>query len=262
MNRRSLLKGLGAAGLGLAAPSIAAAQGARVLKFIPHADLTVLDPIWTTAYVTRNHGYLVYDTLFGMDSSYKTSPQMAEGMTVENDGKLVRITLRNGLKFHDGEKVLAKDCVASIQRWGKRDTFGQTLMAVTDELSAPDDKTIQFRLKRAFPLLPDALAKPPSNFAAMMPERLAKTDAFTQITEVVGSGPFKFVAKERNAGHIVVSPPARRTAPPGPRSPISIASNGASSRIRAPRRRPCNRARSTGGNRWAAISAPCCARPG
>lgn len=203
MKRRSLLKGVGAASVGLAAPSIAAAQGARVLKFIPHADLTVLDPIWTTAYITRNHGYLVYDTLFGMDSDYKTTPQMAEGMTVENDGKLVRITLRDGLKFHDGEKVLARDCVASIQRWGKRDTFGQTLMSVTDEVTAPDDKTIQFRLKRAFPLLADALAKPPSNFAAMMPERLAKTDAFTQITEVVGSGPFRFLARERNAGHLV-----------------------------------------------------------
>jgi peptide/nickel transport system substrate-binding protein len=204
MLRRNVLKGVGAAAMALAAPSVARAQGARVLKFIPHADLTVLDPIWTTAYITRNHGYLVYDTLFGMDNEYQTSPQMAEGITVENDGKLVRITLRDGLKWHDGERVLARDCVASIQRWGRRDTFGQTLMAVTDELSAPDDKTIQFRLKRAFPLLPDALAKPPSNFAAMMPERLAKTDAFTQITEVVGSGPFRFVAKERNAGHIVV----------------------------------------------------------
>jgi peptide/nickel transport system substrate-binding protein len=204
MRRRSLIKGFGAAGLGLAAPSIVAAQGARVLKFIPHADLTVLDPIWTTAYVTRNHGYLVYDTLFGMDNAFKASPQMAEGMTVENDGKLVRITLRDGLKFHDGEKVLARDCVASIRRWGARDTFGQSLLAATDELSAADDKTIQFKLKRAFPLLADALAKAPSNFAAMMPERLAKTDPFTQITEVVGSGPFKFVARERNAGHIVV----------------------------------------------------------
>ncbi len=138
MQRRSLLKGVGAAGLSLAAPSIAAAQGARVLKFIPHADLTVLDPIWTTAYVTRNHGYLVYDTLFGMDNAYKASPQIAEGMTVENDGKLVKITLRAGLKWHDGEKVLARDCVASIKRWGARDTFGQSRMAATDELSAAD----------------------------------------------------------------------------------------------------------------------------
>jgi peptide/nickel transport system substrate-binding protein len=254
MRRRSLIKGFGAAGLGLAAPSIVAAQGARVLKFIPHADLTVLDPIWTTAYVTRNHGYLVYDTLFGMDNAFKASPQMAEGMTVENDGKLVRITLRDGLKFHDGEKVLARDCVASIRRWGARDTFGQSLLAATDELSAADDKTIQFKLKRAFPLLADALAKAPSNFAAMMPERLAKTDPFTQITEVVGSGPFKFVARERNAGHIVVY---ERFADYVPR-----ASSGASSPIPAPRPRRCSPARWIGGNRCPATIARCCGAPG
>ena len=102
---------------------------------------------------------------------------MVEGHTTENDGKLWKLTLRDGLKFHDGEPVLARDCVASIQRWGKRDAFGQTLLAVTDELSAPDDKTIQFRLKQPFPLLPDALGKPRRNFCAIMPERLAKTDA-------------------------------------------------------------------------------------
>jgi peptide/nickel transport system substrate-binding protein len=166
--------------------------------------VTVLDPIWTTAYVTRNHGYMIFDTLFGLDSSFKPSPQMAEGMTVENDGKLVRITLRPGMKWHDGTPVLARDCTASIDRWGKRDTFGQTLMAFTDELSAPDDKTIQFRLKQPFPLLPDALGKFATAFPAMMPERLAKTDPFTQITEMVGSGPYRFKADERVAGSLVV----------------------------------------------------------
>ncbi len=202
MIKRRTLLAAGAATL--AAPGIVAAQGTRVLKFVPQADVTVLDPIWTTAYVTRNHGYMVFDTLFGSNGKFEASPQMAEGMTVENDGKLVRIRLRDGLKFHDGTPVLARDCVASIQRWGKRDTYGQTLLSFTDELSAPDDKTIQFRLKAPFPLLPDALAKPASNFAAMMPERLAKTDAFTQITEMVGSGPFRFNAKERVVGSQVV----------------------------------------------------------
>ncbi len=201
MKRRTVLQGIGAA---LAAPRIAAAQAARVLKFIPQSDLTVLDPIWTTAYVTRNHGFMVFDTLFGSDGSFKASPQMAAGMTVESDGKLVRITLRDGLKWHDGEKVLARDCAASIKRWGARDSFGQTVMAVTDELSAPDDKTIQFRLKKPFALLADALGKSSSNFAAMMPERLALTDPFKQITEMVGSGPYKFKADERNVGHLVV----------------------------------------------------------
>ena len=143
-------------------------------------------------------------TLFGVDGNFSPSPQMAAGMTVENDGKLVKIVLRDGLKFHDGEKVLAKDCVASIQRWGKRDTFGATLMAATDELTAPDDKTIQFRLKKPFPLLALALGKSPTSFPAMMPERLAKTDAFTQVTEMVGSGPYKFNAAERVVGSRVV----------------------------------------------------------
>jgi len=202
MIKRRTLLAAGAASL--AAPSIVAAQGTRVLKFIPQSDVTVLDPIWTTAYVTRNHGYMVFDTLFGLNGKFEASPQMAEGMTVENDGKLVRIKLRDGLMFHDGARVLARDCVASIQRWGKRDTFGQTLLAFTDELSAADDRTIQFRLKKPFPQLPDALGKPASNFAAMMPERLAKTDAFTQVTEMVGSGPFRFNAKERVAGSQVV----------------------------------------------------------
>jgi peptide/nickel transport system substrate-binding protein len=201
MKRRGFLAGGAAA---LAAPTLARAQGARVLKFIPQSDVTILDPIWTTAYVTRNHGYMVFDTLFGTDSAFKASPQMASGMTVENDGKLVRITLRDGLKWHDGERVLARDCVASIQRWAKRDPFGQTLLTFTDELSAADDKVIQFRLKKPFALLADALGKSPTNFPAMMPERLAKTDAFTQVTEMVGSGPYKFNAGERVVGSLAV----------------------------------------------------------
>ena len=125
---------------------------------------------------------------------------MAEGATTENDGKLWKIVLRPGLKFHDGSAVLARDCVASIQRWGKRDAFGQALLAATDELSAPDDKTIQFRLKRPFPLLPDALGKCTAFPPSIMPERIAKTDAFTQVTEMVGSGPYKFVPSERLVG--------------------------------------------------------------
>ena len=200
MHRRSILKSMGAAGVALAAPSIVAAQGARVLKFIPHADVTILDTIWTTAYISRNHCAMIFETLFSLDGNYMPKPQMASGMTVENDGKLVRITLRDGLKWHDGEAVLARDCVASINRWSKRDTFGQTLMARTDELSATDDKTIQFRLKVPFPLLPDALGKATTNYPVMMPERLAMTDPHKQVTEMVGSGPFRFLPSERVVG--------------------------------------------------------------
>ena len=203
MKRRDFLA-TAAGAAALAMPRVSAAQGARVLKFIPQSDPTVLDPIWTTAYVTRNHGFLVFDTLFGIDHAFKASPQMAEGLTVENDGKLVRIKLRDGLMWHDGERVLARDCVASIERWGKRDPFGQTLLATTDELTAADDRTIQFRLKKSFALLPDALGKCASNFPAMMPERLAKTDAFTQVPEMVGSGPFRYKKDERVVGSLTV----------------------------------------------------------
>ena len=201
LNRRSFMALSGAA---LAAPALAQGTAARVLKFIPQADLTVLDPIWTTAYVTRNHGLAVFDTLYGTDAAYAAQPQMVAGHTVETDGRLWRLTLRPGLIFHDGTPVLARDCVASIARWGKRDAMGQTLMAYTDALSAPDDRTIQFRLKKPFALLPDALGKIGSSICAIMPERLARTDPFTQVTEMVGSGPFRFKADERVVGARVV----------------------------------------------------------
>lgn len=201
MKRRSFLAGSAAV---LAAPCIGRGAEARVLKFIPQADPTILDPIWTTAYVTRNHGYMIFDTLYGIDNAYRPQPQMVAGHVVENDRKTWKLTLRDGLMWHDREKVLARDCVASIARWGKRDPFGQTLLAYTDELSAPDDKTIQFRLKRPFTLLPDALGKPGSNMPAMMPERLAKTDPFKPTPEMVGSGPLKWNAKERVVGSLAV----------------------------------------------------------
>ena len=191
---------LAAAGAGLARPSVVRAGSVTTLKFIPQIDLAFLDPHWTTANVTRGHGYMVFDTLYGQDGSYAPSPQMLEGHVVENDGKLWKLSLREGLLWHDGEKVLARDCVASIKRWAKRDAFGGALMAATDELSAPDDRTILFRLNKPFPLLPSALGKPTTPSPVMMPERLASTDPFKQITEMVGSGPFRFVANERVPG--------------------------------------------------------------
>jgi peptide/nickel transport system substrate-binding protein len=125
---------------------------------------------------------------------------MVAGHIVEDDRKTWVFTLRDGLTFHDGTPVLARDAAASIKRWGKRDTFGQALMAVTDEIDAPTDKTVRFRLKKPFPLLPNALAKAPSYMPCIMPERLAKTDATTQVTEMVGSGPYRFLASERVQG--------------------------------------------------------------
>ena len=194
MHRRTLL----AAPL-LAMPSITRAQGS-VLRFVPQADVAVLDPIWTTSYQTRDHAFLVFDTLFGQDASYVAQPQMVAGVLTQPDGLRWELPLRPGLRFHDGAPVLARDCVASIRRWGARDTFGQALLAATDELSALDDRTIVFRLSRPFPLLPDALAKTSPIPCVIMPERLAATDAFKQVSEMVGSGPYRFLADERVPG--------------------------------------------------------------
>lgn len=202
MQRRSLFAATGAAMLG--GPALVRAQSATTLRFTPQQDLVTLDPVTTTAYVSRNHGYMVFDTLYGMDASYQATPQMVDGHTIENDGRLWNLTLREGLRFHDGERVLARDCVASIRRWARRDPFGATLMDATDELSAPDDRTIRFRLKQPFPLLPIALGKASVPVCAMMPERLANTDPFRQVSEMIGSGPFRFKADERVPGALNV----------------------------------------------------------
>lgn len=209
MKRRALLATAAATILAplstaLATPGLIRAEPDRVLRFIPQADVTGLDPVWTSVYVTRNHAYLVFDTLYGQDSSYAIRPQMVEGHTVEQEGRLWRLRLREGLMFHDGTPVLARDCVASIRRWARRDAFGQTLMLLTDELAAADDRTIHFRLKQPFPFLPEALGKIGINMLPIMPERLANTDPFKQVTEMVGSGPFRYVADERVVGARVV----------------------------------------------------------
>jgi peptide/nickel transport system substrate-binding protein len=200
IRRRTLLAAPAAFAASLAAPAIVRAEAQTTLRFIPQADLTGLDPVWTAVYVTRNHAYMVFDTLYGQDSHYGIQPQMVEGHQVEDDGRLWRLTLRPGLMFHDGAPVLARDAVASIRRWARRDAFGGTLMETTAALSAPDDRTIQFRLHKPFPFLPEALGKIGINMLPIMPERLANTDPFKHVTEIVGSGPFRFLADERVAG--------------------------------------------------------------
>jgi peptide/nickel transport system substrate-binding protein len=195
--RRSIL---GAPAALLATPRVARAQGAQTLRFVPQSDLAILDPVLTSAYVTRNHAMMVFDTLYGMDAQFRARPQMVAGHAVEDDGKRWTLTLRPGLRWHDGTPVRALDCVASIRRWAARDALGQTLMEATAELSAPDDRTIRFRLKRPFPLLAYALGKPGTPICAMMPQRLAETEPFKPVTEMIGSGPFRFNAAERLAG--------------------------------------------------------------
>ena len=197
-NRRSvILGGLGASAAQLARPAIA--QPATVINFVPQANLNSLDPIWTTATVTRNMGLAVFEMLFGRDADQNPRPQMLEGYLVEEDGRRWTMTLRRGLMFHDGTPVLARDVVASLRRWMKRDPMGATIAARGNGFEATDDRTILLRLDRPFPALPKVLSKNQTS-PIIVPERLAATDPFRQMPEVVGSGPFRFIAGEQVIG--------------------------------------------------------------
>jgi peptide/nickel transport system substrate-binding protein len=200
MRRRDLLKaGVGIAAA-LAAPRIGGAAAANTLVVAPTADLVVLDPVVTFNRQTRNYAYLVFDTLYGLDTSWQAQPQMVEGHEVDDDGLTWLLRLRDGLRFHDNEPVLAKDVVASVRRFAVRVPFASALMAATDELSTADDRTVKFRLKRPFPHLPMALAGPGGTVPAIMPERLAATSPHQPVKEVIGSGPFRFLSDEHVSG--------------------------------------------------------------
>jgi len=169
MRRRELLKAAGTSIAALAAPRIGRAGKTNRLVFAPAADLSLLDPVVTAFRTTRNHAYLVFDTLYGIDTNWTAQLQMVEGHQVEEDGLIWTLRLRDGLRFHDKEPVLARDVVASIRRFAARISFAYALMAATEELSAPDDRTVRFRLKRPFLHLPEALAGPGGNVPASIP---------------------------------------------------------------------------------------------
>jgi peptide/nickel transport system substrate-binding protein len=201
MKRRQLLGQAAVLALagGIGRPSIGRAASATTLKFVPYADLALIDPL-VSAFVTRNHVMMVFDTLFALDAAGTAQYQMLAGHTVDAGQMVWTLTLRDGLLFHDGTPVLGRDVVASLRRWAAKDAFGQALMAATEDLSAPTDRQVVFRLNRPFPLLPQALAKPTNQVPAIMPERLAKTPPTTLLNEMVGSGPFRFLPDERVSG--------------------------------------------------------------
>ena len=178
----------------LAAPALA--RGTKVLRFVPQANLANFDPIWGTQYVVRNAAALVWDTLYGIDDQLKPRRQMVEAEEVSPDGLTWTFRLRAGLKFHDREPVLARDVVASLARWSARDPMGLMIRAIQLELVAIDDRTIRWRLSKPFPKMLLALGKTNTPMAFIMPERIARTDPFTQISEYVGSGPMSFARDE------------------------------------------------------------------
>jgi len=196
IKRRGVLAGSAAvAAAGLARPAVAAP--ASVLRYVPQANLANPDPVWTTATVAQLHGYMVWDTLFGIDERLIGRPQMLAGSETSADGLTWKMTLRDGLRWHDDEPVLARDCIASVQRWAKRNGFGQRLMSQTAEMKVVDDRSFEIHLTRPFPVMAYALG---ANNCFIMPERIAITDAFSQISEYIGSGPFRFLRDEWVSG--------------------------------------------------------------
>ncbi len=195
MKRRALLGAV--SGAVLARPGIV--RGASPLVFVPQGNLVTMDAVWTTATVTRNAAAMVFETLYGRTEGLEPRPQMVAGALVEDGAKRWTLTLRDGLRFHDGEPVLARDCVASLNRWMKRDGAGQTISERLDVLEVLDDRRFVFRFRKPFASLPAVLSKTQPT-PVMMPERLAKTDPFKAVTEVVGSGPFRYEAREYVSG--------------------------------------------------------------
>ena len=177
---------------------------AQTLRVVMHSDVKALDPIWSGAYITRNHGYMLYDTLFAIDDKFQVKPQMVDTWTTSADGLTWTFKLRDGLEWHDGTPVTAEDCVASLKRWSARDSMGQKLATMLAEYKIVDPKTFQIVLKEKFGPLLDAIGKPSVVVPFMMPKKAAETDAFTQGDNVIGSGPFVFKKDEWKPGEKLV----------------------------------------------------------
>lgn len=227
-SRRGFLAGAAAAAGAAAMPMGAArAQAASgTLRVIPHAALTILDPVATTGYIVRNHGYLVYDTLFAQDANYEIRPQMASGVEVSADGLTYRIGLRDGLAWHDGSPVTAEDCALSLVRWGQADGMGRRLFTYVESCAHDGAGAIVLKLSRPYGLVLQSIGKLSTNVPFMMPKRFASLPTSERITadQVVGSGPFTFEAAEFRPGARVVYRRNPNYVPRG--EPASLASGG------------------------------------
>ncbi|HTR87014.1 MAG TPA: ABC transporter substrate-binding protein [Reyranella sp.] len=200
--RRFLL----ASAVALAAVSTAPfASAETVFKVVMHSDVKAVDPVWSGAYITRNLGYMMYDTLFAVDEHLQVKPQMVDKWETSADGLTWTFTLRDGLEFHDGAPVTSDDVIASLKRWASRDSMGQKLAASLQEYKVVNAKTFQIILKQKFGPLLEAIGKPSVVVPFIFPKKAAEAqDAFTQSDNVIGSGPFIFKKDEWKPGEKVV----------------------------------------------------------
>jgi hypothetical protein len=265
ISRRQIVRrgAAAAAAMTLGAPSVHPQKSRQTLRFVAHADLKVLDPVWTTAIITRNHSYLVYDTLFGTDENLQIKPQMVDRMTVSPDAMKYTFTLRDNLRWHDGQPVVSEDCVESLKRWGKNSRIGQLLVAHTRNIAPIDKNTFTLELAERFGPVLDALGNARAPF--MMPAaRIASTPPEEQIKEIVGSGPFKFrgTSGNRASRSCTCGTPTtfratrRRADQPAARRFTLIRSSGGTSPTPGMRRTTSQRVRWIGGSSRRSTSSP------
>jgi ABC-type transport system substrate-binding protein len=241
----------------VAAPALAQ----TTLRAVMHSDLKILDPIWTTAYIVRNHGYMIYDTLLAQDEKGDIKPQMVEKYEAAADGKSYTFTLRDGLLWHDGKPVTSEDCIASIKRWAVKDSLGQKMMTFVDSIDAVDAKTFTIKLKEPTGLVLLGLSKPSSNVPFMMPKRVADTDPNrsrilrdpdpSSSSRMNGS---RATRPSTSSSTSTSRAPSRPRVLPAASSPRWIASSGAPFPTRSKRSTRCKRARSTTSSSPATIS--------
>jgi peptide/nickel transport system substrate-binding protein len=198
--RRFMLASVAALAAAFAAPF----ASAQTLKVVMHSDLKVLDPIWSGAYIVRNHGYMLYDTLFAMDEQFQIKPQMVDTWSTSDDGLTWTFKLRDGLEWHDGTPVTAEDCIASLKRWAVRDSMGLKLSQSLQDYKVVDPKTFQLVFKEKFGPVLESLGKPSVVVPFMMPKRIAETDPYKQIEDYTGSGPFILKKDEWKPGEKTV----------------------------------------------------------
>ena len=203
ISRREVIKSAGGIAGAVAIPSFvragaAAADPNATVRVVPEVDLKVLDPIWTTALITATHAFLIYDTLFAVDRNYRVYPQMVDKYERDEEGLTWRFKLRDGLGWHDGTTVTARDCVASIRRWAARSATGKVIIERASRLDVLDDSAVILELKEPFGPVPETLGRGPYCF--VMRAKDAETDPFTQVKSAIGSGPFIFLPEEWRPG--------------------------------------------------------------
>jgi peptide/nickel transport system substrate-binding protein len=188
----------------VAGSPICAQAPTKVLEVVPSADAAELDPARAANQIGRIYSQMVFDTLFALDQSLSPKPMMVDKEVISPDRLTYTFSLRQGLRFHDGSEVTARDVTASLQHWMDGSATGGELKARLAAMNIIDPSTFTLTLKQPFGLLEFLLAGPGAPIAAIMREADATRGPSGPMTNPIGSGPFRYVASERESGHRVV----------------------------------------------------------